>query len=552
MQTSRRNILSAGVAGTTLLTASTLSRADAGSAVVDQRPTAAARRLRRNPFTLGVASGDPDPQGFVIWTRLAPSPLEGDGLGGMPSRRYQVRWQVARDARFRRIERRGTTTVGPETAHAVHVEVDGLPSGREYHYRFLVEGWDSPTGLARTTPGRGARTASMLMAFTSCSNYPVGYFTAYRHLAEERPDLVLHLGDYQYEYAEDPQSLRRVVGPETTTLAGYRQRHAQYKTDADLQAAHAAAPWLVIWDDHEFDNNYAGLVPERPEEGFAARRAASYRAYWENMPLRRSSVPRGPDMRLFRRVSWGDLATFHMLDTRQYRSDQACGDGYDDCPDAADPARTLMGPRQEEWLTDGFAQSRARWDLLGQQVFFGRRDNNAGPSNVVSMDSWDGYPAARDRVMRAWRRAKVRNPLVLTGDVHAHWASDVLTDWEDPSTAVGSELITSSVTSGGNGYDEPTGTHPWAPWNPNLKFWTNLRGYVRTTITRDSLAADFRCVPAVTTEGADVFTRRSYVVEDRVRGLQQTADNPLPASSAARRRLPSDAEIIADTIEQES
>ena len=559
MQTSRRGILSAGLAGgVSAVALAPLAPAPVPASAAparDRRPTAAAGPLPVDPFTLGVASGDPEPDGFVIWTRLAPSPLDGDGLGGMPSSRYTVGWQVAEDEQFNQIRRNGKASVGPESAHAVHVEVHGLRPGREYYYRFRVQRWKSPVGRGVTAPSYGAAVASLAMSFTSCANFPVGFFTAYRHLAEERPDLILHLGDYQYEGPAGSSTIGRShIGPETVTLANYRQRQAQYKSDVDLQAAHAAAPWLPVWDDHEVDNNYAGDTPEHAADGptFLERRAAAYRAYYENMPLRRTSVPSGPGMQLYRRLRWGSLASFHMLDTRQFRDDQACGDGFDDCPAAADPARSLPGATQEAWLADGLRTSGARWDVIGQQVFFGRRDNNPGAANTVSMDAWDGYPASRARVTQSWVGAGTRNPVVLTGDVHAHWASEIYADPFDPASGiVGSELISSSISSGGDGYDEPTGTHPWAAWNPNLRFWTNLRGYVSTTITPDAMTADFRCVPVVTSLGSSVFTRRSYVLQDGVRGLIQTADQPLPASSLVNPR-PSDAQIIADTIAQET
>ncbi|WP_343900941.1 alkaline phosphatase D family protein, partial [Nocardioides aquaticus] len=521
-----------------------------------QRPTAAAPPTRRDPFTLGVASGDPDADGFVIWTRLAVRPLDDDGRGGMPSRRYPVDWEVATDRRFRRVVRRGTARVGPRTAHALHVELSGLEPGREYHYRFRLGRHVSPAGITRTAPAAGSRVASLAMAFASCANYPVGHFTAYRRLADEQPDLVVHLGDYQYEGAAAASAVRRPhVGPETVTLANYRQRLAQYKTDPDLQAAHAVAPWLVVWDDHEVDNNYAGLVPARAGEtaGFARRRAAAYRAYYENMPLRRRSLPRGTDLRLFRRVGWGSLATFHLLDTRQYRSDQACGSGYQDCPAAADPARTLTGGEQAAWLDRGLRSSSARWDLLAQQVFFGARDSDPSAARTVATDAWDGYPASRDRVVSSWVDGGVRNPVVLTGDVHAHWVSDLYRDQADRSSGlVGTELVTSSITSGGDGYDSATGEHPWFAQNPNLRFWANLRGYVSTTITPDAVNARFRCLPSVTDRDAEAFTRAEWKVEDGVPGARRVSDSPLPAGSAARRRVPSDAEIVADTIEQET
>lgn len=536
-------MLRAGVAGSAL------------AMIVDTRATAATLPLPSDPFTLGVASGDPLPDGFVIWTRLALSPLAADGLGGMPVTRHQVGWQVATDEAFTDVVRAGVATAGPEWAHAVHVEVAGLLPGREYWYRFRVGRFLSRSGRAVTAPAYDATPEALSMAFVSCSNLPAGFFTAYRRLAEDRPDLVLHLGDYQYEGGGTGVG-RQHAGPETKTLANYRQRHAQYKTDLDLQEAHAAAPWLVVWDDHEVDNNYADDLADRAVEqpGFLDRRAAAYRAYYENMPLRRTSVPAGPDLQLFRTVQWGQLANFHMLDTRQYRSDQACGDGYKDCPDAADPARSLPGSAQEEWLLDGFRRSDAAWDVLGQQVFFGRRDNNPTAATTVSMDSWDGYPASRKRITQGWVDAGVRNPVVLTGDVHAHWASEITTDPDDPAAGVvGSEFVTSSITSGGNGYDLASGRHPWAEWNPNLRFWNNLRGYVRTTITPGAFTADYRCLPFVTTPDAPVFTRASFVVEDGVRGMHQTADNPLPAlgRSGFGRAVPSDEQIIADTIEAE-
>ena len=540
MDFSRRHLLSAAaVAGVGAAGAS----AGLLDLPADARPTAAAPALRTDPFTLGVACGDPAPDGFVIWTRLAPEPLAPDGLGGMPNRRYDVRWEVATDRRFREVVRRGTATTGPDSAHSVHVEVVGLRPGREYWYRFRLAGHLSRAGRGVTAPAARALPRELAMSFVSCSQFEHGWFTAYRRLAEDRPDLVLHLGDYQYEYRKDSYvapsgNVRDHEGPETVTLAGYRQRHAQYKTDRDLQEAHAVAPWLAVWDDHEVDNNWADEVPENPDDqaGFPERRRAAFQAYYENMPLRRSSIPQGIDMQLYRRVHWGRLATFHMLDTRQYRDDQACGDGYDACDAAYDRNRTITGAEQERWLLNGFRRSTARWDIIGQQVFFAQRDNDSGPLTVTSMDAWDGYVASRNRITRGWIDAGVRNPVVLTGDVHAHWASDLLSDYADPtSKPVGAELVCSSITSGGNGSDSAVSQHPWAAWNPHLKFWNNLRGYVNTTITQQQMSADFRSLPSVTSPAARAYTRASFVIEDRVPGLQKVADTPLPISTRAAR-----------------
>jgi alkaline phosphatase D len=466
--------------------------------VMVEPSTASVTPLRRDPFQLGVASGDPDHHSVVLWTRLAPDPLADDGLGGMPNRTVAVAWQVATDSRFRHVVRAGAVPARPAGAHSVHVEVGGLAADREYYYRFRAEGHVSPVGRTRTSPAPWSLGGTLAMAFVSCSQYEHGYFTAYRRLAESHPDVVLHLGDYQYEYAPDTYvapggNPRDHRGPETVTLANYRQRHAQYKSDPDLQAAHAAAPWLVVWDDHELENNWADEVPETPGTpgpAFLERRAAAFRAYYENMPLRRSSVPRGIDLQLYRRLRWGGLATFHMLDTRQYRDDQACGDGYDACPEAADPARSITGEDQERWLVDGFRRSRSRWDILGQQVFFAQRDRDAGPLKVTSMDAWDGYVASRNRITRGWVDAGVRNPVVLTGDVHAHWASDLKLDYDDPtSRSVGSELVCTSITSGGNGADSAPATHPFLQINPHLRFYNNQRGFVTATITPRELTS---------------------------------------------------------------
>ncbi|MFI0349251.1 alkaline phosphatase D family protein [Actinomadura sp. 9N407] len=549
----------------TLLVTTGLVTAGTAVAVLPGAATAhAARRapetLAGDPFTLGVASGDPDHQGFVLWTRLALKPLAEDGLGGMPDKTVPVRWEVAADERFRRIERRGTAAARPESAHSVHVELKGLRPGREYWYRFRVGSHVSPAGRALTAPQPSSFGSPLAMAFVSCSQFEHGLFTAYRRLAEENPDLILHLGDYQYEYKKGSYNIpggnvRDHEGPETVTLAGYRQRHAQYKSDLDLQAAHEAAPWLVVWDDHETENNWAAGVPEAGSDtpdpaAFRERRAAAARAFYENMPLRRSSVPDGPDMQLYRRVRWGRLANFHMLDTRQYRDDQACGDGYKDCAAASDPKRSITGDAQEKWLIDGFRRSAARWDVLGQQVFFAQRDNNSGPAKVTSMDGWDGYVASRDRITKGWLDAKVRNPVVLTGDVHAHWASDLKADFDDPSSrTIGAELVCSSITSGGDGTDSDPATHPFLKINPHLRFYNNQRGYVISRIGKDEMRSDFKTLPTVRTAGAEASTKATYVVEDRVPGVKQTYLRPYVSAKSESR---ADRDRIRETIQNET
>ncbi|WP_189160337.1 alkaline phosphatase D family protein [Lentzea pudingi] len=495
----RRTLLLAGVAGVTAL-----------SAAASARPS--------DPFTLGVASGDPAPDGVVLWTRLAPEPLAEDGLGGMPNRPVEVFWQVAEDERFTRIVQRGSTTARPEEAHSVHVELFGLAAGREYFYRFKALNHLSRTGRTRTAPPPTVLQVPLTMAFASCAQYEHGYFTAYRRLAEDEPDLVLHLGDYTYEYESGIHvapsgNVRQVEGPTTVTLAGYRRRQAQYKTDPDLQAAHAVAPWSVIWDDHEIDNNWAGLLPDKPQSNFPARRAAAVQAYYENMPLRRSP-------RLYRRIGWGALATFHMLDTRQYRTDQACGDGLQLCPERLEPERTMLGAAQEDWLFDGFRGSEARWDVLAQQVFFSQYDYIPGEVDKFLLDAWDGYVADRDRVVAGL--ADVRNPIVLTGDVHAAWGAEVKQRWDDPSSkTLATELVTTSITAGGDGSEEYAETPLWLRENPHVKYFNNRRGYTLTRFTPDELRTDFRGLDYVTTPGSPVRTKATFAVEDGRPGLNE-------------------------------
>ena len=500
----RRSILLGGTAAVGL-----------GLAGLAARPAAAAGRapLAASPFTLGVASGDPWHDSVVLWTRLAVDPLADSGLGGMPDRDLVVQWQIATDERFRHVVRGGTTTAHSAAAHSVHVEPSGLRPGTEYYYRFRTGRHLSPVGRTLTLPPPGTMP-DLTMCFASCADFGDGYFTAYRRLAEDHPDLVLHLGDYIYEYPANSGDIRAVVGPEIRTLADYRRRYAQYKADPDLQLAHATSPWLVIWDDHEIENNWAGDVPEAPDPAFPDRRAVAFQAYYENMPLRRTARPRGTDMRLYRRFAWGDLATFHMLDTRQYRDDQACGDGLRvDCAERLDPNRTMTGAEQERWLVNGFHRSRARWDVLGQQVFFAQRDRTYGEQQGFDMDSWDGYRAGRDRIATAMGNSRVRNGVVLTGDVHRHWAADLRENPDQPDSArVGVELVTTSITSTGDG-NENTNARELSE-NPHIKFFKNRRGYVRTRFTQGELRADFRILPFVTAPGAEVQTAATFVVED--------------------------------------
>ena len=485
-------------------------------------------RFSANPFTLGIASGDPAPDGVVLWTRLATDPLHGGGLP--PDESYQVHWRIASDSNMLQVVQQGTAEAVPEWGHSVHVEVSGLEPGRWYWYQFRAGSEESPRGRTRTAEGAGASLQKLRFAVASCQHYEHGYFTAYRHMASEDLELVVHLGDYIYEGAgkedsgkednEEEGRPRRHFGGEIKSLAAYRNRYALYKSDPDLQAAHAAFPWVVTWDDHEFDNNYASGIPEEkapaPRDAFLARRAAAYHAYYEHMPLRRSAMPSGPRMQLYRSLSYGNLARFSVLDTRQYRSDQPCGDRNKPlCEGVFDPAATMLGSEQEDWLGTQLRGSDARWNLLAQQVMMGRVDRLPGPEKLFSMDQWSGYEAPRKRLLASLREGAAANPVVLTGDIHANWVNDLKVDFDDPrSTAVATEFVGTSITSGGDGSDLREETAGVLRENPFVKFFNNQRGYIRCTLTPELCRADYQVMDFVEKPGGTISTRASFVVEN--------------------------------------
>ncbi len=478
-------------------------------------------RLPSYPFPYGVASGDPDARSVVLWTRLSAEALRESGAA---ERSVPVRWELATDDRFTGTVARGVQSAAPELGHSVHVEVQDLDPGRPYWYRFIAAGEASPTGRTATLPAPGTPADRLRFAFASCQNYEHGYYTAYRHMADEDLDLVFHLGDYIYERRFGSAEVRRHEAGEVHTLDEYRARYALYRSDPDLQTAHAACPWVVTTDDHEVDNNWAADAPEDDQDPaqFLLRRTAAFQAYYEFMPLRGASLPTGPAMALNRLLRFGDLASFHVLDSRQHRSDQACGDGRRvPCPEALDPDRTMLGTSQEAWLFDGLASSPSRWNVLANQVMIARLEGAAPDGEpMVSMDRWDGYPAAQRRLLSFLDRARPSNPVVITGDIHSNWAADLKADFQDPaSNTVGAELVGTSISSGGDGADTRESTGDTLARNPHIHFFNGQRGYVRCEVTPERLAADYRVVPYVTRPDAPVATRASFVVEEGRPGL---------------------------------
>jgi alkaline phosphatase D len=487
----------------------------AAAALWSTRPLAAvtpAPKFAAYPFQLGIASGDPSPDGFVLWTRLAPKPLEG---GGMPQEPVAVSWEIAEDEKMAKIIAKGDTIATPEWAHSVHIEVAGLKPDRWYWYRFIAGGEASPIGRARTMPAVDAMPDRLCFTFASCQNYSHGYYTAYEHMAAEDPDFVIHLGDYIYEGAEEPigpKRPRQHLGKKIKTLEQYRNRFALYKSDPLLQEMHARAPWIVTWDDHEVYNDYAGAV----QTGEALqRRAAAYKAYYEHMPLRRASLPHGPEMQVYRRLAFGRLADFSVLDTRQFRT-VIPQDGKHLPQDkvALDPQGTILGTRQREWLFAGLTASSARWNVLAQQVLMGRVDLVNGPETGFPMNTWPGYEADRRRLLDFMMEKKISNPVVLTGDIHTNWANELISDFskpDAPSAAI--EFVGTSITSKGDTATDPIKRDAYYSENPFVKYYSDRRGYVRCEITPDLWRTDYRAVGYVSRPGAPVDTDASFVIE---------------------------------------
>ncbi|SEF60023.1 alkaline phosphatase D [Nonomuraea solani] len=440
-----------------------------------------------NPFTLGIASGEPLPDGVMLWTRLAVDPLNTDPKrpGGMAPRAVEVSWQLAEDERFTRVVRQGAIQALPVWAHSVHVRVTGLRPGTDYFYRFRTGGGQSAVGRTRTADDP-VSSRPVRFAVASCQRYEHGFYTAYRHLADERPDVVFHVGDYIYE-SRQAATVVRPLGPlpgETSRLHEYRQRYARYKTDPDLQAAHAAAPWVTTWDDHEVLDNYRGKGDG--SAAFLRRRGAAYQAFYENHPIR--VRPDDGNLQMYRRRTYGTVADFMVLDVRQHRN-----------------RVTMLGAAQEQWLVSRLVTSPVRWRVLVQPLFFARRvvPEDGGE---LRLDSWDGHPQQRARILA------VRAPglVVFSGDVHNAWAGELKADFLDPASAtVGVEFVGSSISS----RPPPTDGPGVLARNPHLKFFDDRRGYLSCTASAEELRVAFRAVGFVHKAGAPVQTVAEFVTE---------------------------------------
>jgi alkaline phosphatase D len=509
-------------------------------------------------FTLGVASGDPTARSVVLWTRLAPEPLNGGGLG---RRNVVVLIEVALDPAFRHIVRAARRIARAAFGHVINVTVTALPPDTRLYYRFRAMGQTSRVGTTRTFPRAIDSPDQVRFAVVSCQNYNQGFFTAYRDIVAQDVDFVVHTGDYIYEGGPAGVEIapgRTHIGGETETVEAYRNRYAQYRLDPDLQDAHAAAAFLVTWDDHEVENNYAGRNDENGSDptDFSERRKNAYRVYRESMPLRpKNKIQRGDSLRIYRTLSFGDLADFHMLDTRQYRTDQSADDGFGSTDDTLslqdqatleavfgeelfdrdgilDPQATLLGRRQEAWLARQLRRSRAHWNVLAQQIMVTQWNlvttgqlsaqlGSPGPlpdgvqqalDNLTSLwnvDAWDGYVAARQRLFTLIDRIKPKNPVVVTGDIHSSWGANLLSDFDDPtSRIVAAEFVCTSIASTFLALD-PRPTDQIVRLgvdadNPHIEYFNGLfRGYALCDLDRDSWTTTYRAVGDINALGSE-------------------------------------------------
>jgi len=494
-------------------------------------------KFSSNPFTLGVASGSPTHDAVVLWTRLLPQGFFSQSLG---KDAITVRWEVARDDKFTKLVQSGQTQALSELAHSVHAEVSGLEPNHWYFYRFMVGDMVSPVGRTRTFPDPDAKVSKLRMAYASCQRWEHGYYSAYRHMREENLDVVMFLGDYIYEYPGAGNAVRTPTGGWVLTLDDYRQRYALHKGDADLQAMHAVCPWLVTWDDHEVQNDYAGLQPGQSgatdpssPANFAARRAVAYQAFYEHMPIRASVLTQalkglatGAEMRIYHQQRYGQLASIYMLDARQYKDPQPCPkDGKlgsntfnpANCADWSAPQRTMLGTQQERWLDGELGKTghdAKHWSVLGHQSLFGQRDFKSGAGKTLWNDGWDGYPAARTRLTDSLRKNAVTNAVMLGGDVHENWVGHVKADYADlKSATVGVEFCGTSITSR-SGNTSRAKVEEWLVENPHFVFAeTHAKGYGVVEFTPKQLTTTLRVVDDVTRKDAKIETLASFTVQ---------------------------------------
>ena len=530
-QLTRRGFLLATIA--TAVAACSDNGSGDGATATSTTTTTSEVPFTSDPFVLGVASGDPLADRVILWTRLAPDePL--------PASDIDVQWEVATDGDFAELVASGTAPAVAALGHSVHVDATGLEADTEYHYRFRIGDFTSEPARTRTFAAPGTLPDRFRFAFSSCQNWEQGYYAAYRDVVDQGDiDAFVFLGDYIYEYATGGYSDQRsrTTGQEfeCQSVDQYRARYALYKSDPLLRAAHATVPWIITWDDHEVDNDYAGSHSQDDDatDAFLTRRAAAYQVWYEFMPVR-LDPPDGPELQIYRSFAHGDLLRFHVLDTRQYRADQQrnapflaqLGDAVQvrDEALATSPDQTILGAAQRQWLIDGAGESQAVWDVLAQQVFmFGGNALPGADPPVVVVDTWDGYAYDRRVVLEAMA-ASVDNLVVLTGDFHSAAVADLRTDPFDRDLPVmGSEFMASSISS--SFFDDDVAVEGLVSaalaTNPQIKWFDARRGYTVCEVTPDRWLATYRAVKDQFDENSPVETISSWEIAAGVPGVRQ-------------------------------
>ena len=483
----------------------------------------ATRRLSTRPsgvFSLGVASGDPQARSVVLWTRVAPEPLvdvffEAD---------IPVRWAISSDASMVRSVLSGTVMAVPDSSHCVHVEADGLEPNTQYYYQFEALGEKSRIGRTRTLPDVGAPTEACTIAVVSCQDYSAGYFTAYRDIISNQPDLIVHLGDYIYETGGG--RIRPYPVSEAITLADYRALYAQFRLDQDLQDAHAQFPWLVIWDDHEVVNDWgpdhflpSSLNAAISHEQYLQRKDAAIRAFFEYMPLRLSRMDPRMQERIYDQTVIGDLAELNRLDVRSFRARPACAlddrNHFEPCAESRDTSRSLLGASQEEWLSQSLGKSNSVWNFLLQATVMAPLDVRAGPEIRHEADGWDNYEASRNRVADLIVDKRIPDVVSLGGNIHAFYAGVMFQRQEaGPRRPILTEIVTTSVTASGGGEERYRDIHGRRQENPAIQYFDNRdRGYSLLSVTPASISAQLRAVEDVRRPGSPVRTLQTLNIQ---------------------------------------
>lgn len=474
--------------------------------------------LSRNPFAIGVASGDPQSDSVTIWTRLIVDPQSENTL----QEPILVTWIIASDPELANVVLSGTTLASPKTAHSVHVRVLNLMPMTQYWYQFNVGSHRSDVGRTRTLASESDEVNELNFAVVSCQHYEQGFFTPYKFLAREDLDFVIHLGDYIYEKDSPTQKFRDHLGPEPYNLEQYRMRYAQYKSDRYLQLAHAAFPWIMMWDDHEVDNDYASDLSEdySPPNTFAERRKAAYQAFLEHQPLQTENPGDVGTVELYRNYTIGNLATFYLLDVRQYRSDQPCGTTtsgggqiVQDCGERNSQEQTMLGKTQTKWLQSKLTSSSSKWNLIAQPLLMSQLDEIVGTAKGFWTDAWDGYTVSRQMIFDTFVNSQVNNPVVLSGDIHSFWAIELKTDFNEiESQTIAAEFVGTSLSSFGVPFDQ---FNRFLKENRHVKYFESReRGYMKCNLKRDILTVEFIAVPTTRTENLSKKLIAKFIVQD--------------------------------------